>query len=318
MSKTAPYTQKFSEKLRSLVDEALEKKGISARSASQAIVGHDSLIRDIRAGTIPRADRALALLEYLDVSPRDLGDLSPLATLMSFAEKAEPYETGTVSGTPNALKEGYLPIPFEPRFASKQGSSDLAFSRRFLEQGGLNPETLFILRAETDHMPQSVPRTSLALIDTSKRDPRDSSMLCAYSETPRQYDFGHVSRSGSHLIISFEVPGMPPAVFDDGALWQRRIIGAVIGVFASPALPQEVDRQLEVLRTTRVVANPPSQTAGRVTRQVKGDRSDSDLIDQHRPVSSAADPSAGKSASETKTPKISSQFASDKQSVKKS
>lgn len=225
---------------------------------------------------MPSADRVLALLEYLEISPRDLGELSPLATLMSFAEKAEPYETGTVSGKPNALKEGYLPIPFEPRFAAMHGASPLAFSYSLLEQSGLNPETLFVLRSETDYMPQSVPLASLALIDTSKRDPKNSSMLCAYSETPRQYDFGHVSRHGSTLIMTFEVPGMPPAVFDDGALWQRRIIGAVVGVFTSPALPQGIDRKPEVLRPKGSAV--PQQAVGRAVRQVKTSREESDLL----------------------------------------
>lgn len=64
---SADRSKEISRHMADLVDRALEDKGVSARSVSIDVVGHDGLIRDIRAGRIPSYDRVRALFEYLDI-----------------------------------------------------------------------------------------------------------------------------------------------------------------------------------------------------------------------------------------------------------
>ncbi len=70
------YSKAVIRQIRSLVETALKERKISAREASMDVVGHDGLIRDIRAGRIPRVDRLQALFQYLGLGfylgpPRD-------------------------------------------------------------------------------------------------------------------------------------------------------------------------------------------------------------------------------------------------------
>ena len=64
---TADHSKKISRRMAKLIDRALEEKGVSARSVSIEVVGHDGLIRDIRAGRIPSYDRVRALFDYLGI-----------------------------------------------------------------------------------------------------------------------------------------------------------------------------------------------------------------------------------------------------------
>ena len=58
------HKEDASDWLRAVIEEALASKGVSARQASLDVVGHDGLIRDIRAGRLPSIDKLQALSEY--------------------------------------------------------------------------------------------------------------------------------------------------------------------------------------------------------------------------------------------------------------
>lgn len=57
----------FNAHLREVIDAALIATGKSARAVSMEIVGHDGLIRDIRRGNVPTADKLAALAVALDL-----------------------------------------------------------------------------------------------------------------------------------------------------------------------------------------------------------------------------------------------------------
>lgn len=59
--------QAFNAHLREVIDAALIASGKSARAVSMEIVGHDGLIRDIRRGNVPTADKLAALAMALDL-----------------------------------------------------------------------------------------------------------------------------------------------------------------------------------------------------------------------------------------------------------
>lgn len=82
---TREFSSKISATIAHHVNVALKRKGLSARRASIDVVGHDGLIRDIRAGRIPSADRLLVLFQYLNISLDVIYEPST-AQLPSFSE----------------------------------------------------------------------------------------------------------------------------------------------------------------------------------------------------------------------------------------
>lgn len=125
-----------------LVEEALVKKGVSARRASMDVVGHDGLIRDIRAGRTPSFDRISALFEYLDINLDMGGKPQARETIpWGFSEKA--WKTATPKAKEDAFRKGYLPIPYHRDAGpDRQGAAPIAFSRDYLRALGVEPEYL--------------------------------------------------------------------------------------------------------------------------------------------------------------------------------
>ncbi|MBF9049916.1 hypothetical protein GTA62_12910 [Roseobacter sp. HKCCD9010] len=89
------HKEDASDWLRAVIEEALESKGVSARQASLDVVGHDGLIRDIRAGRLPSIDKLQALSEYFGlelyigppISREAIEDAKKRASVFSDAER---------------------------------------------------------------------------------------------------------------------------------------------------------------------------------------------------------------------------------------
>lgn len=153
----------FGQHLRAAVEAALTAKGISGRQASLDVVGHDGLIRDIRAGRIPSADRVQALAEVLGLEfyfgpPRDTG----------------PFEQILLDGTEFA----YIPV-HEAELAAgggaDNGSEDLvgtlAFRRSWLKRIGVSASSAVLAHASGDSMSATIHDGDMLLIDRSKSEP---------------------------------------------------------------------------------------------------------------------------------------------------
>jgi len=96
------------------------------------VVGHDGLIRDIRAGRIPSFDRLVSLFEYLAI---------PFSYGAGPAPQGVAEPSGGGFGAPEALRAGFLPFPWH-RAAKTRGMGPVAFSAAWLAQAGLAPEAL--------------------------------------------------------------------------------------------------------------------------------------------------------------------------------
>ncbi|NRB18345.1 MAG: helix-turn-helix transcriptional regulator [Rhodobacteraceae bacterium] len=91
---TAEQSKVISSELSELVNRALEVQGISARAVSIEVVGHDGLIRDIRAGRIPSYDRIVTLFDFLGIdlpSNKKFGSISDPASLNSSKNQTLPH-----------------------------------------------------------------------------------------------------------------------------------------------------------------------------------------------------------------------------------
>ena len=145
-------------RIRVLVEEGLTRKNISARKASIDVVGHDGLVRDIRAGRIPSFDRLVALFEYLSI-PVEFGTR---ATGMS----EDPPKPDLAR--PEALRAGYLPVPWH-RLAPQRGAGPVAFSRAVLHDAGLAPETLSFVVPDRSLLAQAGPGAQALIDDAAAR-----------------------------------------------------------------------------------------------------------------------------------------------------
>lgn len=67
MRSSPEHKAALNSRLAEQIDRALKERGTSARAASIAVVGHDGLIRDIRNGNVPTADKVVALCHHLRI-----------------------------------------------------------------------------------------------------------------------------------------------------------------------------------------------------------------------------------------------------------
>ena len=142
------------------------------------VVGHDGLIRDIRAGRSPSADRLIALLEYLDVKPE--ADDVPTNRLQGFSEKAAKRIEPSIDGSPEALAKGYLPLPFHRADLAHKDLSHVAFARAHLDGEHLDPDQLSAVMMPNDDMYPAIRPGDLLMIDERFR-PEVEPTLCAFT-----------------------------------------------------------------------------------------------------------------------------------------
>jgi SOS-response transcriptional repressor LexA len=207
-------TKETSERVRTLVEAALKAKGISGRQASLQIVGHDGLIRDIRAGRLPSIDKLEALFDLLGLefyfgTVRDIGEGPPPPDPADFAqvplhEAALAAGSGAENGTERVVDY-------------------LAFRRDWLRKIGVAPSNAVLARAWGDSMQPCIWDGDMVLIDRARAD------------VPVRVP-GSVARSRSPIY----------AVLDEGRARLKRIErpedGQVILLSDNPDYPPEFAR----------------------------------------------------------------------------
>ncbi|MCV2880548.1 hypothetical protein [Actibacterium sp. XHP0104] len=119
---------------------------MSARRASMDVVGHDGLVRDIRAGRMPSFDRLIALFEYLSV-PFDFGEVTePKVAGMAEGETSSHHSDFS---RPEGLRAGFLPFPWHPALM-RRGVGPVALSAEWLASRNLAPDSLAVVEARHD------------------------------------------------------------------------------------------------------------------------------------------------------------------------
>lgn len=154
---TDQKSSEVAERIRSAVEDALASRNLSARRASMDVVGHDGLIRDIRAGRIPSADRIEALFNYLGLEAY-------------FGPKRPKFAEGQIADAANLRPEddapsGFLTIPWVDA-APGTGSAPVAFSRSWLQLHNLVPDFLLAAHPDSVNVSGMVMPEALALLDT--------------------------------------------------------------------------------------------------------------------------------------------------------
>lgn len=147
--------KRFSAALNNAVNDALEARGISARRASIDTVGHDGLIRDIRAGRMPSGDRLEALADYLGLEfyiglPRPSSYSGE--TVGDDFIRIPRYDVELSAG-PGSMNHDNLP------------SSSLAFRADWLSRMAINPAKCVIVGVTGDSMEPTLYGGDLVMLD---------------------------------------------------------------------------------------------------------------------------------------------------------
>ncbi len=199
---------KLSARLQAIVEDLLAKRGMSARRVSIEVVGHDGLIRDIRAGRMPGADRVAALLSYLGATE----EFSFTTLLKDPAGEAE--------GSDVFQSVGQHPVSSERQ--------PIVFSQAWLAKNNLEAEDLVLVTANDDRMTPTVPAGSQVLLD----------MTCTVLEKPDIYALekdgsvviARVSKQKDGIFLSFDCIGTPPEVIPPKKAGSVRVLGRAVWI----------------------------------------------------------------------------------------
>lgn len=199
--------------LLSSVERGLLKKGVSARRASIDVVGHDGLIRDIRAGRIPSTDRVIALLEYLGVAEHAL----PLG----FAE----------DGPPPIAENEFVKIPFHNEVPQTMNTPPVSFSREWLKEKATSLRDLALVAAPDDAMSPTINAFNICLIDKNQSLTNHPEIIALMDDNKLR--IGRARREAGVTSIAFDRIGTQPIVKTGRSADSIRPLGRVIWILKS-------------------------------------------------------------------------------------
>jgi len=235
---TKALSTQISRQVQLLIEEALKQRGVSARRASIDVVGHDGLVRDIRAGRIPSADRLIALFDYLGVDGAKVQGLETLGAVRrrGLAEpSAPPFVVGDHAKNPGPTY-GYIRIPFNAAQTQKIGTPPLVFERAWLTGRGLSPVNLSFVCVPSDEMAPSIPKGALAMIEKPVQRPPENA-VCAYVDEGK-IGLGRISRPAAQtLLIQYEKNNRPVRMIAPHEAGKLHILGRVVWVSHSMETP---------------------------------------------------------------------------------
>lgn len=200
----------------SAIDDALKKKGLSDAAASKLAVDNYALIKNMRSSRSENKRYNVVglqkLAEVLDLEfyfgPKRIPEETALD---GFAEKAAQF-TYAVDGSTEALKEGFLPIPYNKHDPKHQddGLAPVAFSRTWMIGRGLNPDNLSIVEVPNDRMSPTIRKGALVLIDSAPDD--NDNQVWAFLENGT-FDVARLSFMGkSGRIVIRDHPDEMPII----------------------------------------------------------------------------------------------------------
>ncbi len=212
---TEQKSTEVADRIRNAVEEALAARKLSARRASIDVVGHDGLIRDIRAGRIPSADRVEALFNYLGLEAY-FGPKRSAPPKANFVANHGPGEDAP---------SGFLTIPWAEA-GVRPGSAPVAFARSWLSAHDLVPD--FLQAAQPDVVNLEGPKSddAIALIDTRVALRQGHGAWCFRART--QVVVAHLTFKGSITVIHPARVEDEPQIVEGRSEGSLAILGKVV------------------------------------------------------------------------------------------
>jgi len=149
-----------------------------------------------------------------------------MGRVQGFAEKALDEIKPAIDGSREALREGFLPIPYDISDPNSRGVAPVALSRAWISDMGLSPEDLSFLNVTGDRMSPSLQIGSLALIEKNKKP--TNLQIFAYIENGK-IEFARISQPDKKtMVMAFDHPTATPAVRVGKQCVAIRILGRVV------------------------------------------------------------------------------------------
>ncbi len=213
---TEAKSDEFAQGLRQAVDQALLARNLSARRASLDVVGHDGLIRDIRAGRIPSADRVAALFNYLGLEayfgPRRA---APVVAPKAFGN-ADPDDQAPA---------GFITVPWA-EIGARPGSAPIAFSRHWVADHKLVPDFLQAAIPDIISLPGPHPADTVALLDSRIGNRKGHGLWCF--RFAGQVRVAHITFIDQLAVVHPAEPGQPPKIVEEPVSRELRLLGKVV------------------------------------------------------------------------------------------
>lgn len=215
---TPERSEEMKARIQAAVERALLERDVSARRASLDVVGNDGLIRDIRAGRLPGVDRLEALFEYLGLEFY----LGPRRRPSAAAAFAEPGAMSDLDRR-EALRAGYLPIPWHPQSPRPAGQAapPVAFANAWLEGRAIDPARLAAVAADAGDGGGLV-----ALVDTGA--PRRGGPHAWACRAEGATQLRQVQFEPNVTVLLPEAPGRPALVLQGEERARLTLLGRVV------------------------------------------------------------------------------------------
>lgn len=225
---TKARSKEFSQRVKAAVLDAVEKSGLSARQVSIEVTGHDGLIRDIKNGAIPSADRLDALFEFLGLEQK----LAP--SLIGYSETASKDWSGfaeaqlLIEGRPEALAQGYAPIPYLEDAGGINNISPFAVSRAWSDGEGFDFDQLCVVKVIEGQQIDDVLVGDRVIVDRRPGPEYDGRVFVFFNSLMGGAELARLEHSPSGKLVGLRGPSAGSRIIELRA--GARIIGPVVGV----------------------------------------------------------------------------------------
>lgn len=191
-----------------------------------------NVLRSSKSG--PTLNRVHEICAALDLEIY-IGPKRPQEDLQGFAEDAISRIEPSLNGNPEALRQGYLPLPFN-RDDTHRGASPLALARAWLLDRGLNPSKLSVVTVPNDDMEPALSIGELLVVD-EQRMVTDEPALSAFVVDGRFGVGWVVAPTKDAVAILFERRYASPIILKGKARFRHRHLGVIAARFDSLPRP---------------------------------------------------------------------------------
>ena len=208
------------ETIKNLVDDGIARHGL--RGFARKLELDVGTLRSLKDGRDLQSSKLLAIVKGLglQVSLTQVKSQVP-------APQAGFGEGEKSTGTGEALRRGYLPIPYHASERQYGGAAPVAFSREWLIEAGLQPDTLFCVSATGAEMAPRIAQGALCLVDGGVRRVEEHA-IWAFREDGKTCIRYLSQPTPGTLIISTAQQSDAPRAIAGNDLDQIQILGRVV------------------------------------------------------------------------------------------
>ena len=210
------------ENLRAFAKEGIARHGL--RGYARKLNLDLGTLRSLRDGRDIQSSKMINIIEAMGrtLSISDTPDRSP-------AHTGGFGETSGTGGDPpqEALRQGYLPIPYHPAQRAYGASAPVAFTRAWLDEQGFDPEKLCCVHAPDGTLAPVIDKEALCLIDNAGRQVSGHAIWAHLDEGQLRLNYLSQPEPGV-MLISDADPATPPVLRRGADLDELLLLGRVV------------------------------------------------------------------------------------------